>query len=159
VEHELRAQIERALAAGIHLTHLDAHMGTVAMTEPMAALYRRLGDEYGLPIRMSRAEGVDEGRLIDRSVGIATGVPAAGWQAAYQKMLAELPPGGVYELILHLGYADAELRGATWDHPDWGAAWRQQDFDTVRNPNFRRFLEAQGFILVGWADLAKEMTQ
>ena len=48
------------------------------------------------------------------------------WPAGYEKMLAPLPPG-VYQLIVHLGYDDEEMSGATFDHPDWGAAWRQYD--------------------------------
>jgi hypothetical protein len=58
------------------------------------------------------------------------------------------------QLMLHLAYDDDETRGATWDHPDWGSAWRQSDFDLVRRPEFRDFLRAQGFVLVSWSDLA-----
>ena len=80
--------------------------------------------------------------------------PPSGWRAAYEKLLAPLPPGA-YELIVHLAYDDEEMRGTSSDHPDWGAAWRQSDFDLVRSPEFRRFLETQGFTLVGWKDLAR----
>ena len=83
-------------------------------------------------------------------------MPPGEWLAAYQKLLAPLPPGA-YELIVHLGYDDAEMRGATADHPDWGSAWRQSDLDLVKSPAFREFLHAQGFILVRWADLARAM--
>ena len=48
VEIELRAQVERALAAGIDVTHLDAHMGTVLMPR-FVDIYRRLAVEYRLP--------------------------------------------------------------------------------------------------------------
>jgi hypothetical protein len=71
-------------------------------------------------------------------------------------MLAALPPGGVYQLILHLGFDDEELRAITgrrW----WGASWRQADYDLVRSPRFRRFLREQGFVLVDWKDLARAM--
>jgi len=47
------------------------------------------------------------------------------------------------------------MRGATWDHPNWGAAWRQADFDMVKSQRFRDFLKAQGFVLVKWKDLAR----
>ena len=47
------------------------------------------------------------------------------------------------------------MRGATYDHPNWGAAWRQYDLDLVKSAQFRDFLKAQGFVLVTWADLAK----
>jgi len=70
--------------------------------------------------------------------------------------LDPLPPG-VYELVIHLGYDDEELRGATWDHPDWGAAWRQADFNLVRSPEFQRFLHDRGFILIRWKDLTRAL--
>jgi hypothetical protein len=80
-------------------------------------------------------------------LSISPGVPPFDWMKAYEQMLAPLPPG-VYQLIVHLAYDAPEMRGATWDHPDWGAAWRQADFDLVRSEAFRNFLKAQGFILI-----------
>lgn len=49
VELELRAQIDAALEAGIDVTHLDAHMGTVWLPE-FVEIYERLGADYRLPI-------------------------------------------------------------------------------------------------------------
>lgn len=49
VETELRAQIDTALAAGIDVTHLDAHMGAVNMPE-FVDTYLRLGRAYKVPI-------------------------------------------------------------------------------------------------------------
>jgi predicted glycoside hydrolase/deacetylase ChbG (UPF0249 family) len=164
VERELRAQVERARAAGVRLTHLDSHMGALFGSEAFLNVYRRVGAEYGLPVLLERSgeraaafpEAAKES-LVDHVLGIGPGVPAAGWRAAYEKMLEPLPPG-VYELIVHLAYDDDEMRGATADHPDWGAAWRQQDLDLVKSPEFRSFLDKQGFIRVGWGDLQKAMT-
>jgi predicted glycoside hydrolase/deacetylase ChbG (UPF0249 family) len=48
-ETEMRAQIDRALAAGIDVTHLDAHMGA-AFTPPFVESYARLAIEYRLPV-------------------------------------------------------------------------------------------------------------
>ena len=48
VEIELRAQIEAALAAGIDVTHLDSHMGTVFFP-PFVPIYAKLAREYRLP--------------------------------------------------------------------------------------------------------------
>ena len=164
-ERELRAQIDRARAAGIRLSHLDSHMAALFRTAPLFALYRRLGAAYGLPQLLERAgtrggdaaafaTGAQADALLDRVVSINPGVPASGWEAAYEKMLAPLPPGA-YELIVHLAYDDEEMRGATSDHPNWGAAWRQSDLDLVRGQAFRDFLKAQGFTLVKWGDLAR----
>jgi len=61
----------------------------------------------------------------------------------------------VYQLIVHLAWDDEEMRGATWDHPNWGAAWRQADLDLVKSESFRDFLSKHGFVPVSWRDLAK----
>jgi predicted glycoside hydrolase/deacetylase ChbG (UPF0249 family) len=161
VERELRAQIERARAAGIRITHLDSHMGALYGTAGLLGVYRRLADEYRVPLRWARAQSVPAGGtmppekiLLDRVVAVDPGVDPNGWRAAYEKLLAPLPPG-VYEMVVHLAYADEEMWGATADHPDWGAAWRRYDLDLVSSPEFREFLRAQGFVLVAWKDLAR----
>ena len=94
--------------------------------------------------------------LIDQVFEMSPGVDAKDWLAWYEKQLAPLGPG-VYQVILHLAYDDEEMRGATFNHPDWGAAWRQQDLDMVKSPEFQKFLKDQGFILVGWKDIAKAL--
>jgi len=59
------------------------------------------------------------------------------------------------QLVVHLAYDDEEMRGTTWDHPDWGAAWRQRDLEMVKSEDFQQFLKEQGFVLVTWRELAK----
>jgi chitin disaccharide deacetylase len=163
VEMELRAQIDKAKRAGIRLTHLDSHMVTLLRSEPLYESYRKIGKEYGLPLLLERNPGpyLPSGQpadyaLIDRVLGIDVGVAPKDWLKAYQDMLRPLPPG-TYELIVHTAYDDDEMRGATWDHPAWGAAWRQADFDLVKNPEFRQFLKDQNFTLVSWKDLQKAL--
>jgi chitin disaccharide deacetylase len=162
VEIELRAQITKAQQAGIKLSHLDTHMGTVIRTPEMFATYLRLGQAFHLPTLLEQQpdfQGIalnPAAILTDRVLQISPGVPPEQWLDAYKKMLAPLPPGS-YQLIVHLGYNDEELRGATYDHPDWGAAWRQHDLDMVSSPAFQQFLREQGFILVSWRDLAKAL--
>ncbi|HXT21757.1 MAG TPA: polysaccharide deacetylase family protein, partial [Thermoanaerobaculia bacterium] len=161
VERELRAQVDRARAAGIRVSHLDSHMATLFRSPALFDVYLRVGSSYGLPQLLER-EGARnsptavarEDALLDRVVSINPGVPREGWLAAYRELLAPLPPG-VYQLIVHLAYDDEEMRGATWDHPDWGAAWRQNDLDLVKSEAFRQFLREQGFVLVSWRDLGK----
>ena len=53
VERELRAQIDKALAAGVDVTHLDSHMGTV-FAPPLLEVYARLMRAYELPGFMFR---------------------------------------------------------------------------------------------------------
>ena len=53
VDRELRAQIDRALAAGIDVTHLDTHMGTMFHRE-FFAIYLALARDYRLPVFVFR---------------------------------------------------------------------------------------------------------
>ena len=166
VEAELRAQIERAQKFGVHVTHLDTHMGALFQTPAFFSVYSKLGNDFHVPILDARngpehaapaSEQMPAGRiLVDRVLEIGPGVDPNEWTAWYEKQLAPLGPG-VYQVILHLAYDDDEMRGATSDHPDWGAAWRQHDLDMVKSAEFQQFLKDQRFVLVGWKDLAKAM--
>jgi predicted glycoside hydrolase/deacetylase ChbG (UPF0249 family) len=49
VEVELRAQVEMALDAGIDVTHLDSHMGTVFFP-PFLESYKKLAAEFEVPV-------------------------------------------------------------------------------------------------------------
>lgn len=163
VERELHAQVDFAKAHGVHLTHLDSHMATLFHTQAFFDAYRRTAAVYQLPVLLERrgSRGGDESQwgthdqkdaLVDRILEMDPGVSPDRWEAAYEKMLAPLPPG-VYELIVHLGHDDEEMQGATSDHPNWGAAWRQHDFDMVQSPRFQQFLRDQHFVLTTWKKL------
>jgi predicted glycoside hydrolase/deacetylase ChbG (UPF0249 family) len=52
-ERELRAQIETALSAGVGVTHLDTHMGTVIHPK-FLDMYASLGLEYRIPLFIFR---------------------------------------------------------------------------------------------------------
>ena len=159
VEQELRAQIEKARAAGIRVTHLDSHMGTLFTSPQLLEVYRKLGREYQLPILLPRSlphateMGVGERDFsLDRELQMRPGVPPEQWLEEYKKMLRTLPPG-VYQLTVHLGYDDQEARGATGDR-NWGGAWRQRDLEVIGSPEFQEFLHAERFVLIGWKELA-----
>src|SRR5262245_845876 len=83
VEIELRAQIERALAAGVDVTHLDAHMGT-ALLPPLGQVYAKLANEYRLPVFAVRP---------DADALRAAGVP--GSEAFFAALADALTAGGI----------------------------------------------------------------
>ena len=56
VEAEWRAQVDRALAAGIDVTHLDTHMGS-ALAPQWCDRYVSLGIELGIPVLLTGALG------------------------------------------------------------------------------------------------------
>ena len=135
-------------------------MFSVASKPALGAEYVKLGRAYGLPLlldhRELQVEASPSAVLIDRILALEPGVSPDQWLTAYKNILQPLPPG-TYELIVHLAYADDELRAATYDQPNWGAQWRQNDLDLVKNPEFQKFVREQGFILVSWRDLAKAL--
>jgi chitin disaccharide deacetylase len=158
ITREMHAQIDAALASGVKITHHDSHMRTVAAAAP--AEYLKLGREYGVSVMIDRSplpiSTKPDPVLLDRILGLQASVPANQWLTAYENILRPLP-AGTYQLIVHLAYADEEMRSATYDHPDWGAQWRQNDFDMVKSPEFQKFLKDQGFILISWRELAKAL--
>jgi chitin disaccharide deacetylase len=50
VERELTAQVERALASGLKITYVDAHMGMVEATPQLREVEERIAKKYGLGI-------------------------------------------------------------------------------------------------------------
>jgi predicted glycoside hydrolase/deacetylase ChbG (UPF0249 family) len=167
VEMETHAQVDKAKAAGVHITHVDTHMGTIVSTDDLIKVYLSTAQSYKVPAMLIQSRGdratdlarfhlAPETIVLDNLIEIMPGVSKAEWLNAYKKMLQPLPPG-TYQLVVHLAHNDAEMQGATFDHPDWGAEWRQNDFDLVRSAEFQQFLKDQGFILVSWKDLSKAL--
>ena len=164
VELEIRAQIERAKALGIVPTHLDSHMGTLYQNKALFEVFLRVAREYKLPVRVAkswftRADFVPEvvkpdDVFIDRVLDINPSVAPQDWATFYSDALRKLEPG-VTEIVIHLAYDDAEMRGATSDHPNWGAAWRQRDFDFFTSDAFRQVLKENNIKLITWRDVGK----
>lgn len=163
-EAEVRAQIERARAFGIKPTHLDAHMRTLYSTRTLFEMLLRVGREEGLPVMVSRgwfeeapflpaALGA-EGVALDRIETITPAVKPEGWAQFYRDFVKSLQPG-VTELIIHLAYDDEEMRAVTREHPDWGSAWRQRDFDFTTSEEFRRLLAENNVKLITWREVGK----
>ena len=60
---------------------------------------------------------------------------------------------GVTEFVIHLAFDDEEMRGITFNHPGWGAAWRQRDFDFFTSETLRRLLRENNVKLVTWREV------
>jgi chitin disaccharide deacetylase len=162
-EREIRAQIEHAIAMGIHPTHLDSHMGTLFARPDLFAVYIKVAREYKLPFLAVRTPDAPKELLsmlsakdviLDSLVMADPAVSPANWKTFYVSAIKNLKPG-LTEIIVHLGHDDAELQAVMVDHPDYGAAWRQRDYDAVTSPEFKKALEDNHIILIHWNDLKK----
>ncbi|HVN84064.1 MAG TPA: polysaccharide deacetylase family protein [Candidatus Binatia bacterium] len=160
VEAETRAQIETALAAGIDVTHLDSHMGTMQLDVNYHALYVRLAAEYRVPIRMARRtwlEAMGFGAVADQAdhLGVLhpdhfyVGGPASpeSTPAYWTHLLHNLHPG-VSELYIHAAFDSPEMRAMT-------DQWRQRraDFDFFTAPATRALLAELNVTLIGYRSL------
>src|SRR5437867_2161342 len=164
VELELRAQIERAYAMGVRPTHLDSHQYRLYENgKGFFEVVLRLAHEYNLPVFVARDWFADRPYLessltsadivLDHTVTIAPSVPPEKWAEFYKTALKNLQPG-VTELVIHLAFADDEMKAATRERDTWGAAWRQRDFDFFTSQEFRQLLQEQNIKLVTWRELA-----
>jgi predicted glycoside hydrolase/deacetylase ChbG (UPF0249 family) len=163
VETEIRAQIERAKAMGLAASHLDAHMHTLYATPELFGVFLKVAREYKLPIRMARNDQPFQSRLPLMAAGdpipdaiFSPGedIPASGWKDYYVNLIKNLQPG-VTEVFVHLAHDDAETEAIMIDHTGWGAEWRQREVDAISSPEFRKALEDNHVILIGWRDIKK----
>ena len=166
-EAEIRAQIERARAFGIQPTHLDSHMGTLYQNKVLFETLLRVARDNKLPVRvskealagssfMSSAINPDD-ILLDSIITIEPTVSPEHWADFYADAIKHLQPG-VTEFVIHLAYDDEEMRAIAAEHPNWGAAWRQRDFDFFTGDAFRRLLQENHIQLITWRKLGSLLT-
>ncbi len=169
VELELRAQIDRAYAMGVRPTHLDSHQYRLYENgKDLFEVVLRLAHDYKLPVFVARDWFADHPYLessltsadmvLDHTVTIAPSVPPEKWTEFYKTALKNLQPG-VTEFVIHLAFADDEMKAATRERDTWGAAWRQRDFDFFTSQEFRHLLQEQNIKLVTWRELARAARQ
>lgn len=166
LEIELRAQIDKAYAAGLHPTHLDSHRYLLLSRRDVFEVYVRLAREYDLPALISREwlsripylQPLLSRRdvVLDRVVIIQGNVSPQQWPAFYQRALARIPPG-VTEFLIHPGYDNEELRAFFGNQAEWGAAWRQRDFDFFTSEEFRALLAKNAIELTTWREIASRL--
>jgi predicted glycoside hydrolase/deacetylase ChbG (UPF0249 family) len=160
VDRELRAQVERALALGIHPTHIDSHMGSLFTTPELVAVYVKVAHDYHLPFLAVKGAGFGasgaglspQDVVLDAVVIAGENIPKDQWKAWYLMQIDSLKPG-ITEIIVHLGHDDAELQAVTVNHDAYGSAWRQRDYDVVTSPEFAKALKDHNVIVVKWKDL------
>jgi len=159
---EGRAQIKRALAAGVDVTHLDSHMGTLQLSPEYVKTYLQLAVEFDLPIRMASQETLARlGHPEMRGEFAAKGILSPDYfvydelkdekndiRTFWLGIVRNLKPG-VTELYIHAGLPNDELKAITGS---WST--RSQEFETfTRDEEMKQIVADQKIILIGYRPL------
>ncbi|HEY8936327.1 MAG TPA: polysaccharide deacetylase family protein [Cyclobacteriaceae bacterium] len=168
VEKELRSQIELALKAGVKPTHFDAHMGCVFSTADYLQILIKLGREYKVPVLLNReAEQyvfhvdidkyiTDQDILVDKIVMASPEDFKKGIADFYSNTLQTLQPG-LNCLLLHAAYDNDEMKAITVEHPDYGAAWRQADFNFFTSDACKKLIADKNIKLITWKEIKDKL--
>jgi predicted glycoside hydrolase/deacetylase ChbG (UPF0249 family) len=166
VASEIREQLDRALMAGVDVTHLDSHMGAVFDMKFIGS-YLSLGSEYGLPAMLPRvsAEGLRARHMTDEQIDAmlaqqhmmeANGIPLVDTilgmpldryaeRLGEAKRLLDSVPAGLTHFILHPAIDTLELRSIA---PDWQA--RVADYQAFTSRELREHVRNQGIHVIGY---------
>jgi predicted glycoside hydrolase/deacetylase ChbG (UPF0249 family) len=168
-ETEIRNQVLRAKQFGIDPTHLDAHMGTALQKLDFFKAYLKVGHEFKIPLFIPKQLEAplkvkfdtlisDKDVLVDYILSASPQDFKNGFTGFYTNGIKNLRPGLTY-LIIHTAYDDAEMRAVTIDHPDWGAAWRQQDFDFFTSDECKKVLKENNIFVITWKEIRDKIVR
>lgn len=156
---EGRAQIKRALAAGIDVTHLDSHMGTLQLHPDYVKVYLQLAVEFNLPVRMASQETLARfGQTELRQQFTAQGIIfpdyfvydelkdlKKGVKPFWMNIVKNLKPG-VTELYIHAALPTDESKAITGS---W--ATRAQEYELfAKDEDMKRLIEEEKIILISF---------
>lgn len=174
VRHELEAQIEKVLATGLPVSHLDSHQhlhmlpGVLGVTCDMAA-------RYGIPFvrfprekiktymfrRMSKSSRIAQLAVLnsfcrraqlefpartDHFVGFYHGGSLT--TGNLREIVEHLPSQGTCELMCHPGHEDSQSARA-----HWGYSW-QDELNALLDPGIAAALRNRKISLISYRDLA-----
>ena len=167
---ELDAQVSRALAEGINLTHIDTHMGSIAHPAFIPG-YIQLATRYNLPPmipRLSAQALMAAGNVDENTAEMITGMVPTLEEMGYplldglsglelvdaddrleqaKQALRVLKPG-LTHFISHPAKDTPELRQIT---PSW--ACRVADYETFTSDALRNFIRKEGIQVIGYRAL------
>ena len=173
VEKEVHAQIEKALQAGIDVTHVDSHMGAIMHPKFIQTYIQAAGgkalpnmlprlDAMGIEVMgISEADRVAYAPIMEMLEGI--GVPTLngimsmpldqpdGQMEIAKTLLGNLPEG-ITHFILHPSIDTPELHAIA---PDWES--RVSNYNTFMSDELKKFIESEDIKPIGYRAIRDAM--
>ncbi len=151
VERELSAQIERALASGLRITYVDAHMGMAEATPQLREVTERVARKYGLAISTYLGE----------SYYTLWGEPVAGKKASLLAHLAAAKRDTVNLVEVHVAERTPEMEvifdmnAPAQNAPGAGVVdHRKAELEAMLSPELATLVRTGRIRLVTYRDLA-----
>jgi predicted glycoside hydrolase/deacetylase ChbG (UPF0249 family) len=170
---EVNAQVERALAAGIDITHVDSHMGTVVHPNFVQS-YLQAGMSRLIPNMLPRATargfdmmGMDESALAMYTPILqqleAQGIPMLDGlfsmplehdndHIGVAKKILSNAPAGISHFLFHPSIDTPELRAIC---PDWKG--RVANYHAFMSDELKSFIKDSGIHLIGYRAIRNAM--
>jgi predicted glycoside hydrolase/deacetylase ChbG (UPF0249 family) len=158
---EGRAQIKKAIDAGIPVTHIDSHMGTMQYKPEYLNAYLQLALEFNLPLRMAaqstmKGFGFPELRKQFKEKGIVfTDYFVYDELKDYKdakpfwtNIIKNLKPG-VTELFIHASKESDELKAIT---NSWERRVQEANLFTT-DPDIKKLIQEENIILISYRPL------
>lgn len=151
IERELRAQIEKALHAGLKIDYLDYHMGAAVQTLETRMIVEKLAAEYQLGISRYYNEDAVEGWYF--------ATPNNKLDSMLLKLKTIQPGGGTKLFVIHVGLDSPEM-SAMEDANPFGpkemSKHRNGELNALVSPQFQKELHDPKYRLVNYHMMNEE---
>jgi len=150
IETELRAQIEKALRAGLKIDYLDYHMGAAVETLERRTIVEKLAAEYKLAISRYFDEDYIQGWYFT--------VPDKKIDTLMLK-LRTIQPGGTKLFVMHIGLDSLEMKPMedfNVNGPKEMSKHRNGELNALVSPQFQQLLREPKYRLVNYRMMIEE---
>jgi predicted glycoside hydrolase/deacetylase ChbG (UPF0249 family) len=159
---EGRAQIRKALDAGVPVTHIDSHMGTYQYSPDYMHIYLQLAEEFDLPARMPsqstlESMGAPPFRDICKEKGIIhpdyfiheefQDYKTENVEEFWMNYIKNLKPG-VTEILIHASTDGDEIRTITGSAPK-----RVKELKFFTGDALKQLIEEEGIVVISYRPL------
>ena len=166
---EMRAQIDTALGAGLEITHIDTHMGSVIHPKFLAS-YLKLAREYGVPaflpnVTRERLVELAQGEMAEDYLSVLEQVdtdavptldeiiidtlrPMDDKYAFYRQLIDSVKPG-----LTHLLFHPAKMGEELAAIDQRASVSRHADYLAFSDGTLKEYILASGCELIGYREL------